>query len=217
MMRRAAFLTGSLLVACGGLPALAPVAAPARAELAGRCQALFPRVPWHATHVLEATLPMGYEGSFLAVVSADAPGRFRSILISVEGLVLYDATYSYGRIVVNRAVPPLDKPSFAQGMSADIRLLLFQPPTPLHEVGLTVQGQPACRWQRPDGKIIEATLESGERTALRLYADKDVIERDALLLGPAKNGLASDMILVAPGTVGYSLHLRLLDGGPATD
>jgi hypothetical protein len=217
MRRIGVALVASAAAACGGLPALSPVDVAAHADIAARCEALFPRVPWQATQVLDATMPMGNEGSFLAVVSAEAPGKFRSILISVEGLVLYDATYSYGRIVVNRAVPPLDKPSFARGMSADIRLLMFRPATPLHEVGLDAQGRRTCRWERPDGKVIEAVLESAERVALRLYSTSDVVERDAVLAGPQKSGLFQNMVLVAPGTVGYSLHLRLVDGGPITD
>ena len=218
MKRGVALLAAWPLAACGGLPALTPAAPPAQAELAARCDTLFPDTPWVATHVLEATLPGNQQGSFLAVVAAEAPGKFRSILVSVEGLALYDASFSYGRTVVTRAVPPFDRPGFAQNMSADIQLLLFEPREPLREVGVTSQGFGACRWQRADGKTVEATLEGPERTRLRLYAKEgSQVEREALLRGPLQRGLATDMTLVAPGTMGYSLHLELVDGGPVLD
>jgi hypothetical protein len=204
-------LVAGLMLACGGSQSLEPVEPSQQGEIAARCTALFPQLPWRVTHVVDAKLPMGEQGSFLGVVAADAPHQFRTILVSLEGFVVFDATYSQGQINASRAVAPLDTPEFARGMAGDIRLLMFAPTTPLTEVGQTDLGYESCRWQRPDGRVTQVVLEAPERAHVLLYDKNEVLLRDGLLLGPKRDGFSTQMLLVAKGAAGYSLVLRLME------
>ena len=214
MKRTAALLAVSLLLSCTGLGTLRPVDGARRADIASQCRALFPGGQWQATHILEADLPLGQEGSFMAAVATEEEGRgFRSVLMSLEGFVLFDATYQDGRIATHRAVPPLDEPGFARGMTGDIRLLLFPPDGVPSEVGETEAGHGACRWQRATGKTVEVEMLGQGCSRIRLYDDDGRVERDATLSGTPRGGFAPLMQLVAPGGAGYTLRLKLLDTG----
>jgi hypothetical protein len=211
MRPQALLVAATLLSACGGLAPLRPITVADRAETIRECRALFPSGRWQATHVVEAQLPLGHQGSFLGAVSVQQPGRvFRSVLMSAEGMVLFDVTYQDGRITTHRAVAPLDAQGFGRGMTGDIRLLLLPPDGPLSEVGEAQSGHRACRWRRGDGKTVEAVLEAPNQTRILLYAD-DSLSREAWLLGAARQGFFPEMRLEARGRASYSLRLKLLD------
>ena len=199
------------LAACGGGLSLQPVEPKRAQEIAKRCTSIYPVLPWRATHVVEVTLATGQAGSFLGVVAADAPHKFRVILVSPEGFVVFDATYDQGNITANRAVPPLDSEQFARGMAGDIRLMLFAPSWPLVEAGHTEAGAESCRFERADGQTVQVVLESPERAHLLLYAANGALDRDGVLRGPRQAGFFQEMLLVAQGPLGYSLAMRLMD------
>jgi hypothetical protein len=212
MKRPAALLLATILHSCGGLPALRPVQAGHRAALVEQCVAAFPTGEWQATHLVEAQLPMGQEGSFLGVVAVAEGGKgFRSVLLSPEGFVLVDASYREGRTTAHRAVPPLDAPGFARGMTSDLRLLLFAPEGMVSEVGVLESGWPACRWRRDTGKTVEVQPGTPGAYRVRLYDRDGQLERDAQLSEVAEQGFARQMRLIAPGPGGYSLQMRLLE------
>jgi hypothetical protein len=205
---------GSLLClvsACrAGPAALSPLAPAASAEAAEQCRAVFPRGQWRATHVVEARMPLGNEGSFIGVVAAGpGPDAFRSLLMTQEGFVLFDARYHAGTIEVLRALPPLDPQGFGRGMTGDVRLLLFPPAGQLVEVGSTAAGQRACRWY--NGKeTVEVTLTGAGKARLSRWDDGSLV-REAVLDEIDRRGFARHARLETKGVVGYSLSLALLD------
>ena len=210
MKQHALVLAVSLAVGCGGLPSLRSLPEPQHSEVSGRCQSLFPQGGWRATHLVHFHLKRGTSGSFLGVVAADDTGSgFEAVMLAPEGFTLFNATYSPDQVTVHRAVPPLDQSGFGRIMLDDIRLLLLAPDGPLVEVGESHAQEATCRWQRGDGKVVEATLHSPGKTRLRLYADGE-LSREALLLGTGRQRFAPQMQLQAYGAVGYRLQLQLM-------
>ena len=210
MKKRSALLATSLVLSCGGLPPLQPVQGAARDAIRSRCRSLFPRGEWRATHVVRAKLPLGKTATFIGVVAATGrAGAFRSLLLSPEGFVLFDATHRGGRLTTHRAVAPLDSHRFGTGMTDDIRMLLFVPDGPMLEVGWSEPGAAVCRWQRSDGHTVEAVLKSATLARVRLYHGHSVV-REAVLKGRTHDGFAPEITLDARQLLGYSLHLQLL-------
>jgi hypothetical protein len=214
MIRSAPLRLGSvvcLVSACrAGPAALSPFAPQARAETVELCRAVFPRGQWRATHVVEARMPLGNEGSFIGVVAA-GPGSdaFRSLLMTQEGFVLFDARYRAGAVEVLRALPPLDPQGFGRGMTGDVRLLLFPPAGMLVEVGKTRDGRPACRW-RKGKETVEVALAGAGKARLSRWDDGSLV-REAVLDQIDRRGFARRARLETKGMVGYSLSLDLLD------
>jgi hypothetical protein len=210
MRRHAVVLAVGLALGCGGLPSLRPLPEPRRSQVSQRCRNLFPEGSWQVTHLVHFHLKRGTSGSFVGAVAADDSGsEFQAVMLSPEGFTLFDATYSPTGVEVHRAVPPLDASGFGRIMLDDIRLLLLAPDGPLVEIGQSESQEATCRWQRGDGRVVEAVLHSPGKTRLRLYADGE-LSREALLLGVARQRFAPEMQLRAFGAVGYRLQLQLM-------
>jgi hypothetical protein len=213
-MRRARALSCLLLpvfVACSGMPRLLPLP---RDECSAKlkCNAPFLARGWRLIHSINGTFPGGGGTTMIGVTEAlPAAGRLRCVLMSVEGLVLCDATYD-GKLSITRGIGPFSNPDLVMGMVRDIRFILFAPPGAPDGVGLA-NDRPTCRYRSgadftdispaSDGTV-DAVLYSGERKA-----------RTARFSRIRDDGLPCRIELEARGAVGYSLLLDLLEAEPA--
>ncbi|MDR3088500.1 MAG: hypothetical protein LBU39_01610 [Desulfobulbaceae bacterium] len=99
-------------------------------------QTVFPQGNWQFVHEIVFRSESGAAGRFIGVVSRQN-GELRCALTTLEGLTIFAARAWPGQAArVERALPPLDKPSFAAGLLADLRLLFNQP-----------DGAPRCGWR----------------------------------------------------------------------
>lgn len=139
------------LPACSSLPAIRPSALPGQADIQERCRSFFPDGPHAFTHVIEARLPDESRMSAMGVVLVD-PSRdwVHSMILTVEGFVLFDARHQ-GGLTVNRAVGPFASPDFAEKIMADVRLAFLPPPGRLTGAGLLENGFPVCRYEDDAG------------------------------------------------------------------
>jgi hypothetical protein len=200
------------LAACGGPPRLAPASPEAVADVVAGCLAAFPPPDFRVVHALTATLPGELPGAFLGVTASGDGGRtFRSQLLSLEGMVLVDVERASTGIVVRRALPPLDGEGFAQGMAADIRLLLFPPAGEPRVAGAYDDGSTVCRWASDGGGTVDLAVSGADGWTLRSWDGTGGMLREVRATGPFREGFAQRMELTAPGARGYSLVLELVD------
>ena len=152
--RNVGFLLLSLtLAACGSLPEIRPSALPGQADIRERCRSFFPNGPHALTHVIEARLPDESRMSAMGVVLVD-PSRqlIHSVIMTVEGFVLFDARHQ-GGLTVHRAVGPFASPDFAEGIMADVRMVFLPPPGRLTAAGLLENGFSVCRYEDDTGGV----------------------------------------------------------------
>ena len=170
-------------------------------------------------------MPLGHYGSFLGITALEADGRsFRSLLLSVEGLVLIELSSSTTRnprnhrtqLTVHRAVPPLDREGFADGLADDVRLVLLRPQGSAAEVGTLPDGALACRWAEPRGGFVETAQQATGAWRIRRYGEDGEVLREARAFAPIRQGFRSRVELSADGIGGYGLSLDLLEVEPAT-
>jgi hypothetical protein len=207
-----ALTAGFMGFGCGGAitPILA-VAATHQPSIAAECDRVFPKPPFEATHVVEAKLPMSDDTSLIGVVSANTES-FRSVLLSQEGVVLFDAVRRADDLHVKRAVPPIDPEGFGRHMTGDVGLMLIRPVGAPSDVGLTHSGTKICRWTRrakAGEEIVEVELDAPRAARLRRFLDGR-LERSARLTAIDERGYAHDAVLETTGLIGYELHLTLL-------
>lgn len=89
---------------------------------------IYPSGHWQFVHSIHFELDHGADATMLGVTSGQ-PDLLQCALLSSEGLTLFQASQAVGdQVVVERAVPPFDRPVFAQGLLADVQLLFQQPP-----------------------------------------------------------------------------------------
>ncbi len=204
-------LAGLLWMACGGIPVIHPIAnLNLRADLKSDCESVFPRGKWNVVHAMEVTLPMGKKTSLMgASVGVAATGAVKSVLLSPEGIVLFDAAIENDEIRTHRALPPLEDPEFATRMFADIHLMFFQPPGNATEVGRMGDGRLVCRWRQKSG-IVDVVMEAGGGWRIQKYNSGGLLSREAVARPPFSKGFAREMILTAFGLGGYKMRFGLL-------
>jgi len=206
----ARFLVPLLLAACGcaRLPALTPVTDVAAADAEAICGRPFPLQPWRAVHTLQVSGPLGYESALLGVTLVDPPARrIRAVIVSLEGLVLFDATGRNGTVEVHRALPPLDRKGFPEGLMHDVQLLFLSPEGSPSVFGVDDQDRVVCRWEdEADGTTDLTTDEVGSWELLEYGPDRR-LRRTAQMTPGMQGPLAAEIRLTGHGLLKYTLDL----------
>jgi hypothetical protein len=213
-MRMLVVLAGLLLGGCASLPTLHSSSIAERSSALASCQAVFVRSSWQTSHSIDAQMPLNHN-TLLMGVTVVQPTGFRSVLMSIEGLVLFDGELQGQRVVVHRALPPLDHSGFAEGLMADVRYVLFPPVGELTVVGQEeASGALACRWTEVDERTVDVLRVEKTHWRIRTFRGTS-LEREADLWYPNDKGFFQDILLRVPGIGGYTLRMKLIDQGTA--
>ena len=206
-----------LIVSCSGLPVVHP---PGNADPGGRrsCRYPFPSGRWQLVHSIKAAFPRGGESVLIGVTILSSGDRSaRCILMTLEGLVLFKARFN-GKAIVERAIAPFDSEIFAGGLIRDIRLLFFKPQGAPVESGRLTDGAAICRYQLPDGGIIDMVSHGNSRWELNRYGPDLHLARTveaAFRSGAGQMvGLPDRIHLKAHDSGGYSLVMDLVEAIP---
>lgn len=190
----------------GAATAIVPVSAGVAKQTAAACERLFPRGAFELSSVVEASIPFSDDASFIAVVTAPPDqSEFRSVLLSQEGVVLFDAVRRGDQIETKRALASTDVEVMGRQMTGDVRLLLIRPTGPVRQIGVTALGTPICRLG-DEHRQIEVTL-SRENEAQLMEIVDGVVTRSAWLKQIDTRGRAQEIVLTHPGITGYRLRL----------
>ena len=177
---------------------------------AGGCPTLFPQGDYEFVHLIEFSMPGGQHGTAMGVTVIRGK-TISATLMTVEGFVLFSAVFS-DTLTVNRAVPPFDKPGFAQGMMADIRAIFLQPQG-RKIVGTLAKGAIVCRMET-DKETVDVYTTTNRCKQIVVYTpDRNL--QTTITGSHCTNELAGMVIpdvltLQSYGPGGYVLHLRLL-------
>ena len=208
---------GLLLTACSHLPKIQPAGDLAAAKIQQTCQDAFPKGNWQFVHSIEAVMPGG-KSAFLTGVAMIFPAErsFRCLILTLEGLALFDAEWDR-QLAVNRAISPFDSRPFAEGLAGDIRLLFLRPPGSPIESGFLENGASLCRYRDSDGGIVEVVSGgNGNRRIHRYTRDFRLIRSVNMVPGEntAHDGIARTIELTAHGPQGYKLIMHLVEAVP---
>ncbi len=209
MKRFALLLCAAIFIqSCAALPPLEPLDPADQARVLARCRAPHLRAKYRLIHSIEATMPTGETGQLIGVTVADPSRRtLHSVLLTIEGLVLFEARFD-GRIAVERALPPFDSPRFAEGLMGDISLMLFAPAEPFAAAGMQ-KGEALCRYRGEVGTIDVIARSDGGFT-VRRYGVSRSLMRELRFSSPDGRGISNQIELVSGGVLGYTLRLELL-------
>ena len=207
-------LLGFLILSIGCAPISGTTLTPGSPDDLPGCYAIFPVGPWESVHTIEATIK-GSSSSLLGVTKGEpSERRLRSLLLTPEGFILFDAELSESEIAVRKAVTPFDSPAFARGLMEDVTLLFLPPQVKPTAWGKESDGTMICKWKSPDESHTELTG-SMENSWRILRRDKyGRVMREVILNGPFFNGLASRMELRAFKPASYRIRMTLVQPSP---
>ncbi len=172
------------------------------------CVSAFPWGTWQFVHLIEFRLPGGGGGTVIGITVLDGTA-LKCALTTTEGMTLFEATDNGGLSIIH-ALPPFDRPGFAQGLMADVRTLFMRPPgSP--SCGM-FDSEPGCRFRYRAGTTDVVLSADGCRqittwTAAGMVA-RTITTHDCTLRHGYR--LARSLILKAWGKGGYVLKMKLL-------
>jgi hypothetical protein len=180
------------------------------------CLAVFPHAAWRALHEIDVTAPFGKKTTLLGLTIGDpAARRLRAVLMTVEGLTLFDAVAGPEGVKIFRALPPFDAAAFSAGLLADVQAVFLPPPGALLEEGCLPDGRAACRFRTAAAGVAEIDdAPDGGRT-LRIFCKGHRLIKEIDFAPPGKDGFSPTVAVKTRGALGYSLGLRLLEAESA--
>ncbi len=211
---------GFILISCSALPGLQPADPAARVEFPQTCRRMFPNGKWQFVHSIEAVMPGGQRGLVMGVTVISSQDKSaHCVLMTIEGFVVFDARYDR-QLVINRAVAPFDNEGFAAGLIRDIQLIFFAPEGFLVETGNDPNGASVCRYQTPDGRIVDLVIDADRTRHIRQYNAPQRLSRtvDAFFTKQKSDGDGPDfpdrLVLSAHDVAGYTLIMDLVEAVP---
>lgn len=182
------------------------------------CGLPFPKGNWQFIHSIEATMPGG-TASVIGItdISSDLE-TIHCIIMSIEGLVLFDGVYRGGG-VINRGIQPFDSKEFAKGLINDIRMVYFPPVGELTGTGILSNESHVCRYTNDSTSIVDVIINPNHDWEIRQYRNGNLNRSvKAYLQETAIDGVQKAF----PGRIeltvkedpGYALTLRLIRAEP---
>lgn len=217
-MKRFCFLLCVLFFigSCGPLPEVRHPESLMLPEGPPRCRRQFLQGRWQFQYAIEATFPEEQKSVLVgvSVVSAES-GSIHSILMTIEGMVVFDARYDR-EIQILRAIRPFDSERFARGLLNDFRLVFFMPEGALIETGTLPNGSYVCRYQQPDRQVVDIVGYSDHHWQVQQYGrwftEKrmvDIFFNDKFRFDGFQ--APSRLKLTASGYAGYTLDMDLIE------
>jgi hypothetical protein len=133
--------------------------------------------------------------------------------MTIEGLLLFDASTRKDVITVYRALPPFDGPEFRNALLRDVQFLLLAPAVEPQQCGIVDNGSSICRYGLSDGISIDVIVAPDTSWELREYKNGAGATRTAK--GAAAGGLPGAVVLNGLQPQPYSLQLRTISAEPA--
>ncbi|MFH0727451.1 MAG: hypothetical protein V2B19_14070 [Pseudomonadota bacterium] len=182
---------------------------------------IFPSGRWQLTHAIDAIVMGGEKSGLLGVsVLSSSDRTLRCALMTLEGFVLFAGRFD-GRLTVERALPPFDRPGFAKGLIDDLILLFFPPEGAIQQTGKLPDGARVSRFGSSWDGTIDVIIRDDHTWSVHKYASRHRIERsiEASDIGGIGSGsgsgkgscFAGRLTLKRHGLSGYQLNLRLVD------
>lgn len=179
-------------------------------ELIKKCAAVYPQGKYQFVHAIEFSMAGGGGSTVVGVTVVDS-NSLSCALMTIEGFTLFQARLGK-KLEVDRAVPPFDRPGFAQGLMADVRALFLRPSGQVF-YGRLANGTRSCRWTTADGKVTDVQpLENG-CYQIRTYDAAGLLTRTITTRSCRKTGsvmIPQELELTVPGTSGYTLKMTLI-------
>lgn len=212
------FFLLSLPVACAGLPEIHPPADGGTAHHEAACASIFPQGQWQLAHAIQAKPPGGSQQTMIGLIRMSSAERtFECAMMTLEGVVLFEAHYDGNAIDIRKAIPPMDTPGLAEGMIEDILLVFFAPDPPPAASGHLRDQARICRYPVTDQGTQDIIVHPDGRWEIRRYsADKRLVRTivpDGTEVTNA-HGIPSRVELKAHGRAGYQLNLSMMEAIP---
>jgi hypothetical protein len=201
------------LTSCQTLPVINS-SIPQTSENIITCPSPFLKEKYRLIHAIEVNMAGETRGAIIGVTVADPFTHLVSCAImTVEGIVLFEAESGAGSLKVMRALPPFDSDDFAKNIIDDIKLIFFAPVGKIQNKGKLPDGSTACRYREENGDWVDVFTNTTEKIEIKRYSSSGSLKRHVKLNKTSKN-IYQCIELQANELFDYSLIMTLIEAQP---
>jgi hypothetical protein len=180
------------------------------------CRLPFTSTSCRYVHSLDAELPGGTRMTVMGVsVIEPEADTIQAAIMTLEGLVLFDATASGSSLKVHRALPPFDGPQFADGLMRDVRFIFMFPAGAPKTTGRLDDGSSVCRYHDNFGITVDVIAHPDQGWEVQQYSAFGKKLR-SLKIDALKNGIPGMLEFEAFSPKPYALHMKLISAETVT-
>ncbi|MBN1545220.1 MAG: hypothetical protein JW902_01015 [Syntrophaceae bacterium] len=206
----------TMIAACSRLPDMKTLDPAKDRDMIATCESPFIKTPYRFIHAIEATLPGGRSATLMGVTMADPVTRIlHSVLMTMEGLVLFDGEYDNGKLAVNRALAPFDKEPVARAMMEDIHLLFLSPQDPIIAAVIRQDGSILCRRRANRRETMDILIRPDRTWKIETYINPFERLREVNASDISK-GIPEELVLKSQINGNYTLRMKLIDAEPVS-
>lgn len=204
-----------LICSCKSLPAIQPVPTESLTDNNRNCYCPFPEGNWQFIHSIEATMPNGKTAVIIGITNIySRTGEIKTVIMTIEGLVLFDAEYDK-QIRVHKSISPFDTVDFAEGLMKDVKLIFLHPEEGKQQNGYLENGSFVCRYYTENG-VLDIILHEDKTWEIKKYNHHNKLIRSVKTTSVSSNQMARGIIpeeieLTSNEKHNYSLMLDLIE------
>lgn len=203
------FLILCIFLSCIGLPKIKSADEARKPEILKNCSLPFTSKKYRFIHSINAAMPGGERTVIIGISVVDPELRsIESAIMTVEGLVLFEAVYNNG-LSVKRGVPPFDSKDFAKALMDDIRLIFFAPESKIESYGI-YNNEYVCRYELNEKRIEDIAVSKDGSWTIYQYDTSYSLVRSVKANSINKEGIPQRIDLKSHEFFGYSLKLELI-------
>lgn len=165
-----------LLISCQTLPAIKEPAS--QEQNVFICPHPFVQQKTTFIHSIEVQMSGNIKSAVIGITEVNpATLELACVIMSIEGMVLFEAREKEGFINVSRALPPFDSARFAKNMIEDINLIFFAPNGKPKIMGYLPEGKTVCRWCSDNSDIIDVVRDTKGFAEVKRYTSCGQLKR----------------------------------------
>ncbi len=209
------FILLFFLVSCQALPKIADAPLTPQGKKTLTCPSPFLKEKTRLIHTIEVHSAGNARSSIIGITLADPNTRLVScVIMTAEGMVLFEAEEGAGLLNISRALPPFDSGDFAKNMIADIKLIFFAPEGKSSQRGTLPNEAIVCRWHEENGEWIDVSAHQQGNIDIKLYSAAGSLKRHVNFNNKAKESIYQSIELYAKELPNYSLLMTLIEAQP---
>lgn len=148
------------LFACSSIPQINSPTPKEASRIQKGCRGIFPQGRWRFVHSIRVDLAEKQKTELIGITQISSRSRrLHCVLLTIEGLVVFEAKRVKGNTVIKKATPPFDTAQFAKGLMQDVQLIFFPPQGECIKAGLTNNKEKICRYKTGSSHIRDILME----------------------------------------------------------
>lgn len=149
---------------CASVPHISQLPSQETSKIQKDCRKIFPQGKWRFVHSIQVNIAGKKRTNLIGITQVDSESRsLQSVLMTIEGMVVFEAKYDKQDIKIKKSTPPFDSPHFAKGLIQDVKFIFLLPSGECIDAGLSENDEYICRYKKDSSHTKDIEVSKNKR------------------------------------------------------